>query len=110
MSLISRPCVLVRRMGDTDDFDDTLPEENYVDTVCEIQQQRREEPAGQGELSVTTWIVFFPIGTEVDNGDALLIGDEEYQLVGAPWQADTGSPAVHHVEATAVRTRGPGGS
>jgi hypothetical protein len=111
--LINRPCTLVRRVetGTEDDFENIGPDEDFVDTVCEIQQQRRDEPATEGELSVTSWLVIFPAGTEVKSGDAVLIDDAEFELVGAPWHArNPRTKQEHHVEATAKQTRGPGGS
>lgn len=110
-TLVNLPCVLIRRSGDSDDFDDTLPDEHYVDTVCEIQQQQRSEPTDEGDLSVTQWLVIFPAGTVADSGDAVLVEDAEYQLIGAPWAVRNPRTGVeHHVEASATQTRGPGGS
>lgn len=109
-NLIQTPCTIVRRFAsiDDDDFSNERPTEDYVDTVCEIQQAQRTEPAGEGELSVTTWNVFLPSDVVAHNGDALVLDDgSEYELVGEPWRADSGSAAVHHVEATAKLTRGP---
>jgi hypothetical protein len=74
--------------------------------VCEIQQTKRDEPGDAGELSVTTWTAFLPHGTEIDTGDTLTVGDVEYEVIGDPWPATTGSPDMWHVEATLKLSRG----
>lgn len=112
-TLMSRPCTIIRRTsdGDEDDFAPRGPVESYIDTVCEIQQAVRTEPMDAGNLSLTSWMVYMPVDTELDSSDALLIdGMGEFEVIGQPWRADTGSPAVHHLEATVRRTRGPEGS
>jgi hypothetical protein len=101
--LISRPCLLVKRSasGDEDEYGNEIPSEELVETVCELQQATRAEPAAAGELSQTLWDFFFPTGTDCDTGDAVVVGANEYELVGEPWEANTGSRSVWHVEATA---------
>lgn len=109
-TFINTPCTIVRR-GSSDDgsFYGVEPAEDPVTSVCEIQQRLREEPAGGGEWSRTLWDAFFlPDAPAFDTGDALLVGDEEFEFVGAPWRVrDSLTGRVHHVEATAVRTAGP---
>ena len=75
-----------------------------TETVCDLQQRQRDEPDPAGELSITTWDIFFPAGTEVDTGDAVIVGSYVYELLGDPWDANQGSAAVNHVAATVRRT------
>lgn len=108
MPLINRTATVIRRSSssETDRFGNKKHSETPVPTVCEIQQQRRDEH--EGETSDTLWDVFFLAGTNVNSGDALVVDGEEYELIGDPWEARnprTRTPS--HIEATARRTRGP---
>lgn len=108
-TLLIRPMTVIRRTsGDTfDEYGGDIPDESAVDVLGEIQQTRRDEPADASELSVTTWTVFLPIGTLVRTGDAILYAGESFEVVGEPWQANTGSATMHHVECTVKRTSTP---
>lgn len=111
MSLISTPCVILRREGseNVDDYGDPVVTETEFETVCELQQLRRDEPAAEGELGVSTWIIFFPVNTEVDTSDAVVVaGQGTFELVGDPWNANQGSAAVNHVTSTARKTEDAG--
>jgi N-methylhydantoinase B/oxoprolinase/acetone carboxylase alpha subunit len=107
MSLISTPCTILRRSAgaEVDDYGDPIVTETEFETVCEIQQLSRDEPAAEGELGVSTWVVFFPVDTEVDTSDAVIVdGQGTFELVGDPWNATQGSASVNHVAATARKT------
>lgn len=109
--LINRTCWITRRSesDDTDDFGNEIPTETVTQSVCEVQQQRREEPGDEGELSDTTWVGFF-LPTEVLNsGDSVSVeGIGSFELVGDPWTARWPDAQVDsHVEATLRRTEGP---
>lgn len=103
-SLMGRTCTIVNRTSGTaqDIYGNVVPTSAGTITVaCEIQQERRAEPGDEGELSVTEWVAFFPSGTAIDTGDTVseaTLG--AFEVVGRPWDANSGSPAVHHVEAT----------
>jgi hypothetical protein len=126
-TLLSLPCTIVRREAstatepvagtDVDDYGnplptdpDTDPADNAyeLDTVCELQQQDRDEPAAAGELSDTVWLLYLPPGTELDTGDAVDVdGYGRFELVGDPWAVRNPRTGVaSHVEAT-VRRTGP---
>lgn len=110
-SLISKPCRIVRRLPGTrtDPYGREIPNEQIVDTVCEIQRMPRRtdgEPAAGGEVSDTLWHLFLPSGTEIRTGDAVIFEGASYEMVGDPWDARTGSPRMWHVEATLRRTAG----
>jgi hypothetical protein len=107
-SLMSRPCVIIRRdeTGGTDRYGNPDRTETLVETTCELQQLTRDEPDASGEVSKTLWRAFFPVDTVLLTDDAVEVDGDEYELDGDPWTADTGNAAVHHVEATLVRTAG----
>lgn len=104
--MMQTPCTLVRRsVVDDDSFDqEAQPEE--VETLCALQQRRRDETDDRGEVSETFWDLFLPHGTEIDTGDAVKVNGRTYELVGEPWSAEEGSRAMWHVEATVQRVAG----
>lgn len=105
-TLLNRPCTIIHRTdsGEEDDYGDAIPTETYVETTCEIQQVRSDEPALEGEHSVTDWNLYLPVDVLIDTGDAVLVGEVEYEVVGDPWHADSGSPQVHHTEVRVRKT------
>lgn len=106
-SLINRPCRLTRSTGRTvvDDFGNRVPETETVDTVVELQQQRRSE--NDDEVSSTAWVAFFLPGEQVGTGDVLVADGLAYQVEGDPWQArNPRTQTMSHIEATVVRVAG----
>lgn len=87
----------------TDDYGNPQVTRGTIDTVCDYQQVRTTEPALAGESSITTWDFFFPTGTVIDTASRVVVDGATYELVGDPWDANQGSNAVNHIEATAVR-------
>lgn len=109
IQLLSRPCTIVQRLpsAEKDARGNEIPGERFIETVCEVQQRSRREPGDAGETSDTYWDGYFPADTQLNTGDAVIVDAiGEFELVGDPWQANTGSLAVAHVEATLRRTRG----
>lgn len=110
-TLINRPCVITRRLstGSEDDYGNLIPDESTIETVCELQQKQRTEPAGQGELSDTQWTLFLLPGDTLRTGDVVTVDDEDYEVVGEPWQArNPRTQLLSHVEATLRRTASTG--
>lgn len=111
-NLINLPCQIVRRTpsGLEDDYGNEIPGETVVSTVCEFQKLPRssdQEDASRNELAESRWNVFFPAGTDVDSGDALIIGGTEYEVDGDPWDARNPlTDQVSHVELMAKRVAG----
>lgn len=105
-TLIDRPCTVIRRAEEGESFDqygDPIVLEDEFETVCEIQQASREEPAGAGEFSRTIWDAWFPFGTPLDTSDRVEVpGFGVFEVIGDPWPAQKGSIAF--VEATLIRT------
>lgn len=93
--------------GATDDRGDAVPDTDEVATVCELQQERRQEKDQQGELSDTQWVAYFLPGEDLSTADALIVDGQEFELVGDPWQARSPrTQEVSHVEVTLRRTAG----
>lgn len=113
-TLMTKPCTITRRSASSTLIDasgDAVISTATVVTVCEIQRQQRRsesEPADQGELSDTHWDLFLPWGTALDTSDKVAVGGQAYEVVGAPWNAQTGSPRMWHVAASVRRTAGAG--
>lgn len=108
-TLLNRPVTIVRALpsGDEDEYGNEQPSEDVVETVGELQQTRRDEPADSGELSRTTWLLVLPAGTDIRTGDSVEVDGASYQLVGDPWPArNPRTQAESHVEATVIRTAG----
>jgi hypothetical protein len=105
MYLFSRDCTIIRRTAGTalDQYGNALAGTVHVQTKCELQQIRRDEPEAQGEFSITTWNLYLPIGGTIDTSDVVVIDGATYELVGDPWYANTGTTQVHHVEATVTK-------
>src|SRR5689334_17240639 len=108
-TLLNRPVTITRRLpsSDTDGYGNEIPDEDTVETVCELQQQQRTEPGDEGELSSTRWLAIFPAGTDLRTGDAIEVDGATYEVFGDPWPArNPRTRAESHVEATVVRTAG----
>lgn len=104
-NLITRPCTITRRTqsAEADRYGDEIPGTSTVETVCEVQQQRRSEqddqPLGRGE-----WIAFFLPTEELSGADSIEIeGHGVFEFDGPPWLADTGPAELHHWEANLVK-------
>lgn len=108
-TLINRPCTITRRSesGNTDDYGNDVPDEETVETVCELQQTQRMEPGNEGELSDTHWTLFLLPGTEISGADVVTVDGESYEVVGDPWNARNPLTQLpSHIEASLRRTAG----
>lgn len=108
--LINKPCTLVRRLkgSTTDDFGNTVPKIDEIDTVCELQLQSEQEPPTAGEATADVWTVFLMPGYEARAGDGLIQDDlGTFEFLGDSWVAESGSPDMWHVEGRAKRTKWP---
>lgn len=109
MSLLNRAGSIIHRTAGTavDIYGEPTQGTTSTAVLCEIQQQQRSEPGEGGEFSDTGWIGFFPTGTTLDTGDAVTVASMgTFEVVGEPWDANTGSAAVHHMEASLRKTLG----
>lgn len=108
-TLINRPCTIIRRHEGTtrDAHGNLIPDEEEVETVCELQQRQRSEGDDAGELSDTRWMLFLPAGTEIDTGDGVVVDGQTFEMVGDPWNArNPRTQQESHIEATVRRTAG----
>lgn len=102
--LLNLPVTIIGRSEDDESFDPS-PAETMTQVLGELQQTQRTEPAGEGELSVTTWLLVLPAGTVIGTGDAVIAGGARYEVVGDSWHArNPRSQLPSHVEATLRRT------
>lgn len=113
-TLLTTPCTLLLRSnsGSTDDYGNAIESETEVETVCAVQQQRRTEPGEHDDLSDTSWLGFFPVGTDLEAADAVEVdGHGTFELIGDPWPVDDHElGTTSHVEATLRRTGRESGS
>ncbi len=110
--LLNLPITIVNRASgdDEDDYGNAIPTESPVVTVGELQQIRRDEPGEAGETSDTRWLLVVPAGTVLNTGDAVIAGNEVYEVVGQPWPARNPRLGVaSHIEATVRRVAGDEG-
>lgn len=101
--LLNRPCTITSRTasGEIDESGDETYTPTTVETVCELQQRRRDEPDAQGEFSDTDWLIFLPAGTAIDTSDTVTVDGVTYEVVGDPWPArNPRTQTVSHVEAS----------
>lgn len=104
--LLNRPCTIVHRTasGDSDAYGNATATETTTDTVCELQQRRRDEPDAQGEFSDTEWLLILPAATTIDTSDVVRVDGDSFEVVGDPWAARNPRTGVQsHVEATLRR-------
>lgn len=64
-----------------------------------LQNTSRSE--SDGEFSVTDWLLFLPVGTEITMRDRVLARDREFEIQGEPWTFanDLTTNTPHHMEA-----------
>lgn len=112
--LINQTCWIVTRpgSGDGDSYYGAEADETAataVETVCEIQQRRRDEPNAEGELSKTDWLGIFPLDVVLKSSSAVVTEDRgTFELEGDPWKVwDPFAQQYDHVEADLVRVSGP---
>lgn len=105
---LKRPCTILHRVPDgTDDYGDATYRDDTEETVCEIQQTRRDEPALGGETSATTWLGLFLADIDLNTASAIVCDGQTFELTGDPWTVfDPFLGVDSHVEATLKRTAG----
>lgn len=105
-ALLNRPCTITTRADGTadDGYGNPTPVATTVTTVCELQQKTRDEPADEGELSVTQWLAIFPAGTILPTSATVTIDGQVYEVIGDSWAArNPRTQQPSHVEATLKR-------
>lgn len=109
MSLLDQTCSILRRTAGTtlDTYGEATQGTTTFGTIaCDVQQVRTSEPGEAGEFSVSEWWGFFPSGTGLDTGDAVVHPTKgTFEVTGEPYDADQ-SQSVGHMQATLKRTAG----
>jgi hypothetical protein len=111
--LLTLDCTITSRAGSgtIDDYGDETTDETTVTTVCELQQQQRNETTDPGTIADSTWLLILPAGTTIGPGDSVTINGDGYELVGEPWAArNPRTELASHVECTVKRVVGAGGT
>lgn len=83
-ALMNKPCTIIRRetSADRDEYGDEIREETTESTSCEIQQLGSNEPGD--EAASTTYTLFLPADTQIDQDDGVVIDGHLYELTGVP--------------------------
>lgn len=105
-NLLNRACTVKRPTGsETEDkYGKKRNALQETETVCDLQQSRRDEQDDQGELSDTVWNLYLPAGTELTTADKVEVDGVDYEVVGDPWPARNPRTQLEsHVEATVRR-------
>lgn len=108
-TLLNRVCTLVYRTedGTPDAFGNPTIDIVSLQSVCELQQRQRDDRTVAGEVTTTSWAVYLPAATDLDDLAAVIVDGYVYELDGPPWAArNPRTQTVSHVEATAVRAAG----
>lgn len=106
--MLNIPCTIIRRTpaAETGRYGRQIVEESQHGTVCYVEQRRRDEPEGQGELSSEDWFGAFLPTEKIFAGDAVVVtGFGEFEVVGDPgpfWDVD--EQRVSHLEASLKQT------
>jgi len=106
--LLTLPATIVRRSSDgtiLDIYGNEIPSETRLNTVCELQQQRRTEEGDA--VAVGDFVLFLPPDTLLDTNDVVIVDGRQYEVIGPPWYArNPRTGQQHHVECSLRRTSG----
>lgn len=82
--LMNQTCTVITResSADRDDYGDEIREEVATSTVCELQQTSSTEPGD--EVAETSFRVFLPAATTIDQDDSIVIDGHTYEVTGVP--------------------------
>lgn len=107
--LINRPCLITTNVWDgetVDAYGNPVTVPDTIETVCELQQQSREERSAEGELSTTSWLLLLPLGTNVPIDAIVTVGGDDYAMDGESWVVrNPRTQADSHIEATLKRSK-----
>lgn len=106
-SLMNLSCTVLSRAtsASTDAYGDEIRTETAAVTVCELQQVTTGE-AGD-EVASTSYRLFLPANTAIDQDDSVVIEGQHYEVSGRPnlhRNPRTGSDS--HIEVEIVRSSG----
>lgn len=106
-SLMNLSCTVLSRTtsANTDAYGDEIRTETAVVTVCELQQVTSGE--APNEVATTTYRLFLPADTVIDQDDSVVIDGHHYEVTGQPnlhRNPRTGSDS--HIEVEIRRSSG----
>lgn len=104
VTLINEPCTITNRTAtdDTDEFGNAETTTTTDDTVCYREQTSTVEVTVDENTVTADWKFLFHPGTVIGATSTVTVGDDTYEVVGAPWPArNPRTRAVHHVECNA---------
>lgn len=109
--LLTLPCTITRRTipnpATVDADGNAVVAESTATTVCELQQQRRDEDSDRGEVGAETWLLILPAGTAIGLADSVTADGHNYEVTGKPWPSRNPRTGIaHHIEATVKRAGG----
>lgn len=73
---------------------------------CSLQQIETESNNGIRENSHSTFYLYCPPNTDISKGDKVVIGGIDYMVEGEPFEWNSPTNAVSHVEAKLIRRKG----
>jgi hypothetical protein len=106
-ALMNQACTVIRRETsvDRDDYGDEIREEVATATVCELQQTSSTEPGD--EVAETSFRVFLPATTNIDQDDSIVIDGHTYEVTGVPdLVRNPRTKADSHIEVAVRRAAG----
>lgn len=82
--LMNQDCTVIRRQTSEsrDEYGDEIREETATATTCELQQASTAE-AGD-EVAATTFRIFLPASTTIDQDDTVIVDGHSYEVTGQP--------------------------
>lgn len=104
VTLINEPCSITTRTatGDTDEFGNAEVDTTTETTVCYREQISTVEVTVDENTVTADWKFLFFTGTEIFATSTVTVGDDTFEVVGAPWPArNPRTRTVSHVECNA---------
>lgn len=87
-----------------DEYGNIVPSATTSVVRCYMSQQSRTE-VGLDSIERDRWAAYFPGDTALDANDRVVIGPDEYEVIGQPWPVmHPATGDIDHVEATLERT------
>lgn len=105
--LLNLACTITSRAPseDRDAYGNPVSSTTTVTTVCELQQQSRDEQPD--EISSTKWLLILPADTAIATDDTVVVASVAYEVDGEPWVVRSPwTGTVSHVEAALRRAEG----
>lgn len=84
--LINQPVSIIKNGAATDRYGNTIPSDvATVLTVGYLEQEASVETLDDRDVSVSSFVAYFPAGTDVNALDRVVFGTQTFQIDGEPW-------------------------